>query len=337
MNWNVGLDIGTSGARMAIKGHGVQFKQSAAIAECSGETLCAGNDAALLLGRTPGHVRVGFPMRGAAVADEMALRRWYQYLLKHAASKALVRRPRVLLACPPGIQPTPLKHLVALCMEAGATACSVVRSDVAAALGSPIDVSRPQATLVCDLGAGHLSASLISGGRVVAMSELPYGMQRIDEAIIRRLRKLHAMAVGPRTAEDIKLSLVGASGASAPSTKVLAMSMDGGFPREFDISAKEVQDAAQPTFMAITELIYQVLQSAPAELSADLHESGVVLTGGGAQLFGLPLLIAQELGLQCHLPKDPPGCVAEGLLRILESDGQYDHLTQAHTSILDKR
>lgn len=339
MNWNIGLDIGTSGVRMAVKERGVVYRQSAAIARRVGnaETLAVGNEALKMLNRVPEDVQVGFPMLGGVIADEDLLRRWYQYLLRHVLSAGLVHRPRVLLSCAPQVQLSMRRVMVALMMDAGASACSVVRSDAAAALGAPLEISKPQARLVVDLGAGSMCAAVIAGGRVIRSRSLPYGMQSVDEAIVRRMRVAHKMVLSHKAAEELKLSLVGASAPTAPSAAIAAMDAVSGFPRHYEVRADELKDAAQPIVSQLMELIHQVLDGLSPELAADLSDGGVVLTGGGAQLFGLPLMIAERFNMACHLTDDPSACVARGLSKIMDSQDTYDHLITAHTSILEKR
>lgn len=338
MQWNMGLDIGQSGIRMAIAGRGIQYRQSSAISYRPGdpETFAVGNDALRLLGRTPDTIITDFPMRGNAIHDEQLLSRWYTYLFKLTSSKNLVKRPRVLLSCPPDMQLTPMRHLVALCMEAGAVACSVVRSDAAAALGAPIDINRPQATLVVEMGAGHMSASLLSGGRVVRAKSQPTGLQSVNDTIIRRMRKQRGIVIGQSTAEELKLALIGADHVSAPSATIHALDANTSFPREFNVPAEDVKDAAEGVVSLLLELIHQVLDHAPAELCGDLNESGIVLTGGGAHLSGLDRVIAERFSLACHLPEDPSGCVVSGLLSIMDAPDKYEHLTSAQSSILKR-
>lgn len=338
MQWNMAMDVGSSFVRMAVDGRGIQFRQSAAIALRQGESepLAVGDDAHRLLMRAPAMVSTGFPMRGNTIADEALLSMWYNHLFRLAASRNLVKRPRLLLSCHSSMQPTPMRHMVALAMESGAAACAVIRSDVCAALGAPLDIRRPQATLCCELGAHHLSVALLSGARVVASDCAPTGMGLVDDVIVRRMRNLHGMAIGPVTAEELKLSLASAEGLSAPGTTVHAMDAATGFPREFSVPAGDVKDCARGVTDLLVELIHSVLRRAPAELAADLPDSGIVLTGGGAQLFGLDRVIAEAFGLACHVPQDPGDCVINGLLKVMESPDDYEHLTMAHGSILKR-
>ncbi|MDL2205553.1 rod shape-determining protein [Eubacteriales bacterium OttesenSCG-928-N13] len=339
MNWNIGLDIGTGGVRMAVHGRGVIYRQASAIAMRAGyeEPIAFGNEAQQLISRVPIGVAVGHPMQGGTIADEELLSQWFRYLLRHAAATNLVRRPKLLISYAPEMQITPIRHMVALAMQAGAASCSVVRSDVAAALGAPIDVMRPQATLIVDLGAGKMTASLISGGRVVDMHALPYGMQRIDETIVRRLRKSRGIAISLRTAEELKHALIGASGIQVPGVLIHAMDAECGFPKEFQIETDELKNVLDPVVHGLKELIHQLLSGAHAELLADLSDTGIVLSGGGAQLLGLDRILAEEFSLACHLPEDPSTCVIRGINQIMDADSKYEPLTTTHASVLDKR
>lgn len=339
MHWNIGLDIGTRGVRMAIKGRGLLYRQSSAIALRKGspEPLAVGNEALRMHSRTPPDVLVGFPLHGSAIANEELLYRWYQYLFRHATGAGLVHRPRVLISHAPDMQSVSLKTMVALALEAGAIGCSLIRSDISSALGAPLNITLPRATLVCDVGAGSMSAVLLAGGRVIRSHSVPYGMQRIDEAIIRRIRATHKVIIGPRTAEELKLRLIGATKASAPCTTMHAQDAITGFPKNFEVTSEEMGDAAKPLLDVLIELVHQLVDHVHPEVAADLTDHGVVLTGGGAQLFGLPLLVADQLSLPCHLAEDPSACAIRGLNTVMDNREKYEHFTTPHIKVLERR
>lgn len=340
MQWNIALDIGASGVRMAIRGHGTVYRQSSAMAVYEGadQPSRVGNEAAQLIGRDGANVRVGFPISQGACVDERFFRMWCQYLLRQASLSALAHRPRVLMAHAPGAQPGQIRQAVALLMEAGASACSAVRSDLAAALGAPVDVHAAQAMLLCQIGAGSMSASLIAGGRVVRSKWLPWGLSETDAAIARRLRAQRGLIIGPRTAEDIKLTLCSALKAdAAPFQSVRAVNARTSFPLMARIESQEAREAAEPAIEALLELIREVIDQAGPQMAADLVDNGVILSGAGAQMYGLDRRIGDELGLSCHLPEDPGACVIRGLNAMLESPEKYEDLSVAHVTLLEKK
>ncbi len=333
---NIAIDMGTSGVRMAVKGRGVVYRQSAAIARRGDDLLEAGNEALRLLSRVPEDITVSFPMRGGTIADELALLAWLSYLIRHAQGAGLVHRPRLLLSVAPDVQPAPLRHVVATAMEAGASGCSVIRSDLCAAIGAPMDLFQPKGALVCQLGAGMMSVTAVAGGRVIAARALPFGMAQVDDAIIRRLRKAQGMIIGRKAAEDLKLSLVTAGAQAAPCQGVSAIDAASGFPKHFDVPADAVKGAAEPVLAPFFELIHQVLDVVPMELSADLAEAGMILTGGGAQLFGLAQRLAGEFSLACHLVEDPAAAVVRGLNQAMDGKDKYQAFITSHMDVMTR-
>ena len=336
MIYNVALDIGTSGIRMALRGHGIVYRQSAAIALRGGHSIATGNEALRLQSRTPHDISIRFPMQCGLVADEQALAHWLKHLVRHAQTGGLRGKPKILMAVPPTIQPAPLRLLVALALEAGAGACAAVRSDLAAAVGAPVDIYTTKCVLLCQLGAGFTSVSAICGGRVVVSRALPFGMALVDQAIVRRLRKKYGLIVSAKGAEELKSLLASVGTASAPSASIAALDAKTGFPAHFEIESLDMKDAASPLLDQLCELIYQVLVALPPQLSADAADAGLILTGGGAQLFGMVQRIADEFSLPCHLVEDPPGSVIRGLSHMLESRDRYDSLVISQQNALQR-
>lgn len=325
MQWNVALDIGASGVRMAVRGRGLAFQESAAIATRGNESkpFRIGNEALPLYGRASGQIRVGFPMDAGQVADEAALRAWFSYLLRKVSSLGLAHRPRVLIAHSPEAGSYTLKALIALCMEAGAAGCSLIRSDLMAAVGAGCDPMRPQGTLVGELGAGAMSVTLFSLGRAVETRALPWGMRRADEAIQTLLRNEYALETGPETCEELKRSLLSALGGAKLRVDVRGLDLNLSLPRTRGVEAEKLHTAVKPVIEDFCSLVHAVVRRAPTELTADLADSPIALTGGGASLFGLDKLIAERAGLSVLLPGDPAGCVARGLAAAVESPESF--------------
>jgi len=330
MQWNVALDIGASGVRMAVRGRGLAFHESAAVAMRGDELkpLLIGNQVLPLVGRASGQIRVEFPVDAGQVADEAALRAWFGYLLREVHSLGLAHRPRVLIARSPEAGSYTRKALVALCMEAGAAGCSLIRSDLMAAVGAGCDPMRPQATLVGELGAGAMSVTLFSLGRAVETRTLPWGMRKADEAIQTLLRNEYALEIGPQTAEELKLSLLSALGGTKLTVDVRGLDLNLSLPRTRAVEAGKLHAAVKPVVEDFCSLVHAVVRRAPTELAADLADSPIALTGGGASLFGLDKLIAERAGLSVLLPGDPAGCVARGLSAALESPANFQAVAE---------
>lgn len=330
MQHNIALDIGTSGIRMAVRGRGLVYRQSAAIARRDGNLIEAGNEALRLLSRVPDDITVSFPVSGAAIQDETALLMWLKYLLRHAQTGGLRSRGRVIISVPPDMQNAPLRQLMGLVMEAGASACSSIRSDFAAAIGAPVDIQTRRGVLLCTLGAGSMCVTAFCNNRAVAMRALPFGMAQIDQAIVRKLRRDRGLLIGIKAAEELKTAL---SAIDAKST-IAAIDAQTGFPKHFEIAQSDIQSASDQVLDAFFELIHQVLNDLPEEFAADLADAGLILSGGGAQLFGLAQRIAERFSLPCHLVDDPSASAARGLQTILEAKDKYDALLTSHLSVL---
>ncbi len=336
MQWNVALDIGASAVRMAVRGHGDIFAESAAAATRDGEAkpFLLGNEALPLHGRATGRVQVGFPMDAGQVADEAVLRAWVNHLMRQAAQAGRAMRPRVLIARSPEALGYTMKALVALVMEAGAAGCSLIRSDLMAAVGAGCDPMRPEGTLVGELGAGSMAVTLFSMGRVVESRSLPWGMRRADEIITTRLRNEYALETGALTAEELKLSLLSALGGAKLSVDVRGLDLNLSLPRTRSVEAEKLHAAVKPVIDDFSALVQAVVRRAPTELAADLADRPIVLTGGGASLFGLDKLIAEATGLGVMIPGDPAGCVARGLVAALESPGRFEAAAEASATLM---
>ncbi len=336
MQWNVALDIGASEVRLAAKGLGAAFQESAAAATRVGEAkpFLFGNDALPLVGRASGPVQVGFPVDAGQVADEALTRAWFAFLLREVAATGLSHRPRVLIARSPEAGGYTMKALVALCMEAGAAGCSLIRSDLMAAVGAGIDPMRPEGTLVAELGAGSMTVTLFSMGRAVDSRSLPWGMRKADYAIQTLLRNEYALEVGPLTAEELKKSLLSALGGTKLTVDVRGLDLNLSLPRTRGVEAEKLHAAVKPVIDDFSALVRAVVLRAPAELAADLADSPIALTGGGASLFGLDKLIADAAGLSVLLPQDPAGCVIRGLAAALEDPARFEAASEASATLM---
>jgi rod shape-determining protein MreB len=336
MQWNVALDIGASGVRMAVRGRGLAFQESAAVATRGNDKkpFLFGNSALPLYGRASGRIKVGFPVDAGQVADEAILRAWTLRLIKEVSSLGLAHRPRVLIARSPEALSYTLKALVACCMEAGAAGCSLIRSDLMAAVGAGCDPMRPQGTLVGELGAGSMSVTLFSLGRVVESRKLPWGMRKADDAITTLLRNEYALEIGPQTAEELKLSLLSALGGTKLTVDVRGLDLNLSLPRTRSVEAEKLHAAVKPVIDDFCSLVQAVVRRVPTELAADLTDSPIALTGGGAALFGLDKMIAETTGLSVLLPGDPAGCVARGLAAAVETPAKYEAAAEAGATLL---
>lgn len=335
MNWNIGIDLGAHGARMAMKGRALVLRQSSACALRGGKVLAMGDEAHRMEGRAPRTVEILYPMKNGAIGSERALRAWLEYVVDHCGLPA--RGVRLLIARPPEMAPSQMRRLSALALELGVAACALLRSDLAAVLGAGAGLEDKKGHLVVQLGGGSISATLEAGLRVAACETLPYGIDRADEAVRRMLRARHGLVVGPVTAECVKSSLAGAMAGASLTEPVVGLDLESGFPRQVQVDVAAVAECVAPLTAQVPELAQRVLDAATPELMEDLIEEGIVLTGGGAQIYGLDKQVTEATGLSCRVAEDPAACVARGLEVLLDAPDDCQFLLDSHQTLLEKR
>lgn len=340
MQFNIGIDIGASTARMAVKGRGIVYRQSSAIAVGEGRTepIAFGNAALQYEGRAPRAVTVAYPSRGGLVVRDDLMAAYMKYLMNTAMETGLVRSPQVLLAVDGGAQPSWNQRLLNLALDAGASSASVIRSDMMSALGAGFNITRPESIFVLDIGASKIAATLIAGGRVVKEETLPFGMRRVDETIRRAIRLRYGFIIGDQMSEELKIGLCSAiSGREVPPMVVTGLKSQTGFPDSLAIEAEEIYDAASILISSICELAAVVAIGAPPEIAADLNERGIALTGGGAQLYGIDKLVAEKIGLPCRVMDDPGNASARGLSLVLDNAAAFQDMIDAPIRRIERR
>ncbi|MBR2572380.1 MAG: rod shape-determining protein [Clostridia bacterium] len=338
MQWNIGIDLGSRTARMTVRGRGSLLRQSSCVA-FRGDTAYEFGDAALeIQGRELKGTRTVYPMDGGQIADEAALSAWLGRMLRESGFGGLANRARVLLSCPALLPFSQKQHLAALTMQAGAANCALLRADTAAAIGAGVPVLSPKGHLVADIGASHMSVTLFSLGRAMICEAVPWGLTQADAEIRRMLLNEAGLRVGMKTAENVRLALASAVGANEDLKENIAgLSLSAGFPRVHSVSASDVHKAVMPLIDQLIRTAESVLWQAPDEFAADLSDTGVVLTGGGANLFGLEKQIAEHLNLPCRIAEDPGQAALRGLNRALDGGESIEAMMEAQQSILERR
>ncbi len=317
MQWDIGIDLGETGIRLATA------KKGAALCSPSwgalrGEELLAVGDAALqMVGRNPRGVSVEKPFVSGMIHQPRLAAQWITLMIEPFVSAGRLVRPSVVLTDTGYLKLSEKELLAAAAIEAGAQAVGWVSADVAAAIGADMPVMKPKGRMVVCVGAGVMSASLISYGRIVHSERLPWGAARIDHDIIHQVRSEAALSVGERTAEEIKLSIASALPGRDTKMQVVGLDLKGGFPAEKEITSQMVRPAVEPLVDALATLILCCAEHAPEELSADLHDEGLTLTGGGAMLSGLDGMLKLKTGLPVSVSEKPELATVEGLAKML--------------------
>lgn len=321
MGNDLGIDLGTASILVYIKGKGVVLKEPSVVAvdRDSGNVITYGEDARLMLGRTPGNLKAVRPLKQGVISDYTLTEKMLKYFIDKAIGKRTLRKPRVAVCIPSGATEVEKKAVEDATYQAGAREVIIIEEPVAAAIGAGIDISKPCGNIVVDIGGGTSDIAVISlGGPVVSESVKTAG-DDFDEAIIRFMRKKHNLLIGERTAEDIKAGV----GCVYKRPENLVMEVRGrnlvtGLPKTVQVTSDETMDALIEPANQIINSLHSVLERTPPELAADIYERGIILTGGGALLYGLDQLIEEKTGINTYVADDPLSAVAIGTGKFIE-------------------
>ena len=333
MHYDIGIDLGTQNVRACLRKQGAVVEEADMLAFREGRDIpvYGGTAARELVGRTCENMSVAQPLKDGVLENNILAERMFRWLFRQTGILEK-RRFNALITCAPFTRPVQREALIVAARSAGADQVALVRSDCVHALGAGLDVNAPEAKLVMDIGAGKVTATLITMGRVAAFDYMPYGLERIDERIQQAVRMHAGFRIGRSSAEEIKRTLGSALPSAAPRDVIMHMS---GFsiaerlPGRFDVETGPVLRACEDVVREIVSLVSGVVDGAPEELSADLNDAGVVLTGGGALLTGIDKRVGDQLGVPCAIADAPAGCGVRGLQALLEDPEAFETAFQA--------
>ncbi len=320
MQWDIGLDLGETGIRLATRQKGVVLCAPSYGAIRAGEVIAIGEEAYAMLGRNPKNVSVEKPIISGMIGNPRLAALWIQQLLEPFISAARFNRPRVLLSDSGFFSLSEKELLSAAVIEAGAQAADWVSGDLLTARGAGIDVHNPKGKMCVDIGAGIMSAFIVSFGRVVHARRLPWGAGSIDRDIIHSLRTRASLSVGEKTAESIKLTIASAHSDQDLKMHTAGLDLRSGFPVEKEIGSAMLRSAIDPLTDALTNLILSCAGEASEELAADIMEEGVILAGGGALLSGLDQVLSSRTSLRCRVCEEPENAVINGMAMLLQGE-----------------
>ncbi len=311
---DIGIDLGTANTLVFVKDRGVVICEPSVVAVNEGtkQILAVGEEAKLMLGRTPGNIVALRPMKSGVIADFDITQKMIQYFIHKAHGRRLLR-PRVVIAVPSEITTVERRAVREAARQAGAGYVALVEEPMAAAVGVGLPVDDPSGNLIVDIGGGTCEIALISLSGIVYARSVRVGGDTMDECIIQYLRRVYNLMIGERTAENIKITI----GSAYPVGEETSMAVKGrdlvaGLPKTLLITSEEIREALQEPVSAIADAIRITLEKCPPELSADLVDRGMVLSGGSAMLRGLDKLIAAQTGLPVTLADKPLDAVAMG-------------------------
>ena len=311
----IGIDLGTANTLVFVPGKGVIINEPSVVAVSlfENKVLAVGNQAKEMLGRTPEGIVASRPLRDGVIADYRVTEAMLRYFIGKVSGKIRLIRPEVMISIPAGITSTERRAVIDAAIKAGAKTVYVVKEPVLAAIGAGIPIHNAQGNMIVNVGGGTSEIAVISLGGVVASNSARVGGNKLDQAISDYIKRKHGLAIGERTAEEIKIQIGSAIAlAKEEYAEVRGRDLMGGLPKTIRISSTEVTEAIQDELREIINAIKKVLQETPPELSADIMDKGMVLSGGGALLRHMDQLITKTIGVPCYLADDPLYCVVKG-------------------------
>ncbi len=317
---DIGIDLGTANILVFVKGKGVVIQEPSVVAmDLDTKKICAiGEDARKMIGRTPGNIRAIRPLSEGVIADYEITENILRYFITKAVGRRRMFRPRMVVCVPSGVTSVEKRAVLEAATEAGAKDVYIISEPMAAAIGCGLDISAAVGNMVVDVGGGTTDVAVISlGGEVVSQS-LRIGGSHFEEAIIRHVKRLHNIAIGERTAEQIKIEIGTAYPTEEKTMSIRGRDLVSGLPCTIQLGSTEVYQSLEEPIRSILESIKAVLEITPPELAADIVDQGMVLTGGGALLHGLVPLISEETEVPVHIADDPLTCVARGTGEVLK-------------------
>ncbi|MEK7503141.1 MAG: rod shape-determining protein [Patescibacteria group bacterium] len=330
----LGIDLGTANTLVFAPGKGVVLNEPSVVAVSMPENrvLAVGNEAKIMIGRTPDSIVAHRPMRDGVIADYRVTEAMLRYFIGKAVGSWNLVKPEVLISVPAGVTSTERRSVVEAAIKAGAKAAYVVKEPILAAIGAGIPIHEPQGHMIVDIGGGTTDAAVISLGGIVSSISVKVAGNKIDQAISDYIKKQFNLAIGDRTAEEIKINI----GSAIPIEEELEMTIKGrdflsGLPRSLEIKTNEIVKAIESELRSVVKAIKQVLHQTPPELASDIIEKGITMTGGGSLLRNLNILISRSTGVPAVVAKDALYCVAKGTGIALE------HLEAYKRSIIAKK
>ena len=318
---DVGIDLGTASILVYVKGKGVVLKEPSVVAynKDTNRIMAIGEEARLMLGRTPGNIVAVRPLRQGVISDYNVTEKMLKYFIQKAVGKNRFRKPIISVCVPSGVTEVEKRAVEDATYNAGAKDVKIIEEPIAAAIGAGIDIAKPCGNMIVDIGGGTADIAVISLGGTVVSESIKIAGDDFDEAIVKYMRKKHNLLIGERTAEEIKIKI----GSAYKRPELLTHDVRGrnlitGLPKTVTVNSDETVEALRETTTQIVEAVHTVLEKTPPELAADIADRGIVLTGGGGLLYGLEELIEQKTGITTVTAEDPMTAVAIGTGKYVE-------------------
>lgn len=331
LGMNIGIDLGTASVLIYVQGKGVVLHEPSVVAvhRRTGKVLAVGESAALMIGRTPEQVEAVRPLREGVISDFKVTEVMLKTFISRVITGFLARyfKPTMVVCVPSVTTAVEQKAVEDACRHAGARVVYLIREPIAAAIGAGIDITQASGSIVVDIGGGTTDIAVISLCESVVDTSIKVGGDKFDESIIKYIRRKHNVLIGEPTAEDLKINI----GCAYPRDEELSMEVRGrnlitGMPATLTLNSTEMLEALEEPVSQIFDAVHNVLERTPPELMADISQRGILLTGGGAQLYGLDRMLAAKVGIDVKLAEDPVSCVAIGTGLALNIMEQFNAL-----------
>ncbi|HAT73889.1 MAG: Cell shape determining protein MreB [Candidatus Moranbacteria bacterium GW2011_GWF2_36_839] len=318
----IGIDLGTANILVFVPGKGIVANEPSVVAVSilENKVLAVGNEAKEMLGRTPDTIQASRPMKDGVIADYKITEAMLKYFINKVSGRFRLIKPEVMISIPVGVTSTERRAVIDAAIRAGAKAAYVVKEPMLAAIGAGIPIANASGNMIINIGGGTSEVAVISLGGVVSATSARVGGNKFDQAIADYIKRKYSLAIGDRTAEEIKIKI----GSAIPQMKeeyadVRGRDLTGGLPKSIKISSNEITEAIQDELREVINAIKKVLQETPPELSADIMDKGMVISGGGALIKNIDQLITKTIGVPSYIADDPLFCVIKGIGIALEN------------------
>ncbi len=318
---DLGIDLGTANTLVYAKGRGIISSEPSVVAIDVGKSRvrAVGAEAKSMLGRTPGSIRAVRPLRDGVIADFEIAEAMLRYFIQKAHNRSTYLRPRIVIAVPSGITEVEKRAVRESALSASAREVYLIEEPMAAAIGAGLPITEPSGNMILDIGGGTTEVAIISLAGIVYSNSVRVGGDKMDEAILNYVKRKYNLLIGERTAERIKIEIGSAYPVDEPKSMIVkGRDLVAGVPKTLELNTEDVREALMEPVNAIVEAAKVVLERTPPELAADIADKGIVLSGGGALLQNLDVLLREETGLPIMLAEDPFTAVVMGCGRCLD-------------------
>jgi len=319
---SIGIDLGTATILVYVKGKGIVLREPSVVAidRNTGEALSVGQEARRMLGRTPGNIVAIRPLKDGVISDYSVTEKMLKYFIKKVCGK-FVFAPTIMVCIPSGVTEVEKKAVIDASVQAGAGKVYLIEEPIAAAIGAGIDITKACGSMVVDMGGGTTDIAVISLGGAVVSESIKVAGDKFDEAITKFIRKRYNVMIGERTAEDLKINI----GSVYPRAQKLEMDVRGrdltsGLPVNLTVNSDDILEALTEPAMMVVEAVLNVLERTPPELSADISDRGIYMTGGGCLVYGFDKLIQEKTGINVMVAEESVSCVAIGTGKALNDE-----------------